>query len=413
MTLFRAGRLLRLALTPRHFSVRRLFAAVVFLWALLTINALVSCCRALDHVLFPGFKNSDVESPIFVIANPRSGTTFMHRLMCLDEERFTFFRLWQTILPSVTLYKLVAALSAIDSVIGRPMGRSMRALENFAFKGWDGVHAVGLDRAEEEEFMFLVKMLTPTMFMFFPFMQDVGNVDFIDQLPEERRRRVMRYYKESLRRHVYAVGGGRVILSKNVFFAGRLNSIKETFPGARFVHLVRHPYNALPSLVSMFAAPWRAHSPEWGKTSPQHRYWTELGIAYYRAYLEHGDMIESNRFIALTYDELVADPKTTIERVYDQLEIPMSAAFTQRLRQETQRARQYRSSHAYSLEEYGLEKREIYEALKPVFERYDFDADLDAEPSTSQDNLPPSVGDEVKETEGQREPSGVHGLLPA
>ena len=58
-------------------------------------------------------------------------------------------------------------------------------------------------------------------------------------------------------------------------------------------------------------------------------------------------------------DELVSDPRRTIERVYDQLEIPMSEAFRKRLDRETQRARTYKSSHGYSLEEYGLDAQTI------------------------------------------------------
>lgn len=411
MELSTALRILRALARPRNLSIRRTLSVLAMLVAIGAISVVVHGARALDHVLFPRFRREDVDSPIFVIANPRSGTTFMHRLMCLDEERFTYFQLWQTILPSVTLYRLIGAVSAMDRVVGSPLGRLMRFIESRAFAGWDGVHAVGMNRAEEEEFIFLMKLLTPSMLMFFPFPDELRFVDFIDELPDRKRRRLMRFYKESLRRHVYAVGGDRAILSKNVFFGGRMKAIEETFPNARYVHLVRHPYSALPSMMSMFTGPWRFHSPDWGKDSDAYRYWGRLGVDYYKAYLERGDRIHASRFIALTYDELVDDPKATIERVYEQLEIPMSDAFRHRLLQETQKARAYRSSHDYSLEEYGLDRREIYEELREVFERYGFDPMLDADHGT--DDLPPSVGDAARAPKEQRQRSGVHGLATA
>lgn len=411
MELRSAYRILRALARPRNFSLRRALSVVVMLSAIAAISVVVHVARALDHVLFPGFRRVDVDEPIFVIANPRSGTTFMHRLMCLDEERFTFFRLWQTILPSVTLYRIIGVLDAVDRFLGAPLGRMMRWIEGKAFKGWDGVHAVGMNRAEEEEFIFLMKLASPSMLMFFPFPSELRHTDFLDDLSPAQRERVMRFYRESLRRHVYAVGGGRVILSKNVFFGGRMRAIEEAFPRARYVHLVRHPYNALPSMVSMFTGPWRVNSPDFQENSDAYRTWARLGIDYYKAYLDRGDRIERGRFVALTYDALVSDPKATIEQVYEQLEIPMSDAFRHRLLQETQKARAYRSSHDYSLEAYGLDRREIYNELREVFERYGFDPML--EDTAEQEELPPTVGEAKRVAADERHRSGVHNLATA
>ena len=403
-----ALRFLKLAFSRRYASPRRILTVVGMLGVFCGVGAFVAVFRALDHVLYPGLRKARVEEPIFVIANPRSGTTFMHRLMCLDEERFTYFKLWQTMLPSVTLYRLVGAIAWADARVGRPLAWLLRRLEKVAFGGWDGVHAVGFERAEEEEMLFLTRLLTPSMFLFFPFGRDVRYADYIDQLPDKKRKRLMRYYKESLRRHVFATGQGRAILSKNVFFAGRMESILETFPDARFVHLVRHPYSAIPSLVSMFAAPWRFHSPEWEPTSEHHRYWSDLGIAYYKTYLTYADRIDPEQFIALTYDELVSDPRRTIERVYEQLEIPMSEAFRKRLDRETQRARTYKSSHGYSLEEYGLDAQTIYEELRPVFERYGFDPQLGDELEREDTHVGPTA---KPQEGGARRP--VASMVPA
>lgn len=403
-----ALRFVQLTFSRRFFSPRRVLTVLVMLFAIAAFSTFVAVFRALDPLFYPALRKTKVEEPIFVIANPRSGTTFMHRLMCLDEERFTYFKLWQTILPSVLLYRLVGVISRVDGWLGRPAARVLRAFERLAFGGWDGVHAVGFERAEEEETLFLFHLLTPSMFMFFPFGRDVRHADYIDQLPPKKRARLMRYYSESLRRHVFATGEGRAVLSKNVFFAGRMESILETFPDARFVHLVRHPYSAVPSLVSMFSAPWRFHSPEWETTSEHHRYWSDLGIAYYKTYLTYADRIDPAQFIALTYDELIDDPRATIERVYDQLDIPMSEDFRRRLMHETQRARKYKSSHGYSLEEYGLDAHEIYEELRPVFERYGFDPQLGDELEEEDTHVGPTARPHQVAT---RRPAA--GMLPA
>src|SRR4051794_11880765 len=55
---------------------------------------------ALDPLFFR-FSNIEVKSPIFLMSSPRSGSTMLHRIMALDGERFTAFRLWQSIFPNL------------------------------------------------------------------------------------------------------------------------------------------------------------------------------------------------------------------------------------------------------------------------------------------------------------------------
>src|SRR5690625_2221737 len=69
--------------------------------------------RALDEKLFPAFHETEVGEPIFIMASPRSGTTLLHRLMSLDTQ-FTSYTLWQTLLPTLTAYKVVDKLSELD-----------------------------------------------------------------------------------------------------------------------------------------------------------------------------------------------------------------------------------------------------------------------------------------------------------
>ena len=41
----------------------------------------------LDYLLFPDFRRVRVREPLFVVGVPRSGTTFLHRLLAGDRER--------------------------------------------------------------------------------------------------------------------------------------------------------------------------------------------------------------------------------------------------------------------------------------------------------------------------------------
>src|SRR5262245_50690034 len=93
---------LHLTLFKTPFSFRR-WAYVFFFTALYGVMwILVAAGRALDHLFFPGFKRQSVREPIFIVAPPRSGTTLTQKLLALDEERFVYNALYQTIFPAVT-----------------------------------------------------------------------------------------------------------------------------------------------------------------------------------------------------------------------------------------------------------------------------------------------------------------------
>src|SRR6186713_2943640 len=76
--------------TYRQFNVRVWLLSVmfIFLWFLHQIISLIF--RLIDEIFHRGHKKVEIKQPVFIIANPRSGTTFLHRLMALDSERFVY-----------------------------------------------------------------------------------------------------------------------------------------------------------------------------------------------------------------------------------------------------------------------------------------------------------------------------------
>jgi len=371
-----AARQLGVALSPRTTTIRR--AALSGGFGLLLyppIAASVAAMRGLDHLTSRGFRDVEVREPVFVISNPRSGTTFLHRLLCLDEDRFTWLKLWQTILPSVSGYRTVQGLAKVDPWLGRPFGRLFGAIEKRAFGGWDGVHNMGFQSAEEEEAWFTLTWVTAANLMFFPDPERLDYLSFLDDMDAAVRRRVMDFHKTSVQRHLFAEGRGRQFLSKNVFMSGRVESVLETYPDARIIQIVRHPYESLPSFCSMFTMPWAAHSPEIAKDSDEARYWARLGARFYRRLLELGRELPPDRFCTVRYDHLVADPAGTVSSIYDQMGWDMTPDLLVRLEDDAaKRSKGYRSKHSYSLEEFGLTREWIRDELGDVLDAYGFEA---------------------------------------
>ncbi len=363
---------LRLTFSLGYFSLRHAAISVVFIVLFLILRGFVWCVRLLDHVCYPAYKKQKITAPIYIIGNPRSGTTFTHRLISKDG-RYTYFELYHTIFPAVTFYKFFAAVGKVDALLGNPFGRLLNAVSRKGFQGWDKIHKTGPKEVESDEMLFVYAMLSPLLGLLFPFFSELEGVKFADKLPLKKRHKLMAYYKDCLKRHMYATGPDKILLEKVALIAGRLDSILETLPDMRIIYLVRHPYESIPSLISMYQVPWKTLAPQALKDSRPSREVAAMIFEYYRYLLELKRKLPEGKFIEVRYADLVADPKGTVEKIYNRLNLPITEEYRQILEIEDEKARRYKSRHQYSLEDFGLSKEMVYKELEVVFKEYGFE----------------------------------------
>ncbi|HOU93797.1 MAG TPA: sulfotransferase, partial [Polyangiaceae bacterium] len=337
---------------------------------LLAARGVASLGRGLDDLLVPAYARVEVRRPVFIYASPRSGTTYLHRLLGLDEARFTHVKLYQTILQSVTLTRAVEAVGALDPRLDGRLGRALDAIDARCFGGWRDVHPMGLRQAEEDEMYFVLSLLSPGAVLFYPWLGALERAFWLDRVEPAARRAVMADFRSGIQRHLYAVGGGRTFLDKSVLLPGRIEAMLETFPDARFIYLVRNPYDAIPSFVSMFSSIWRALWPERPKATPETRALAQLAVEYYRSGLAVRRRLSDERFFVLRYEDLVAAPRRQVERIYAHFGWEIGDEFATRLNEQEGEMQSYRPRHRYALEEYGLTRGELRAALAEVFEEF-------------------------------------------
>jgi hypothetical protein len=368
-TLFR---LLGATFSRAYFSVRHATVAVLFLSGYTAWFLLVTVARALDRVLFPAYRATEVKAPIYILGPPRAGTTFLHRLLARDPQ-FTALSLYNTMTPTVVAYRLWSALGALDRRTGGVLQRAMDRLNRRSFAAWEGVHSSGLDLPEEDETWWMMTLLTPALAIFFPFLHRFPQVKFVDRLPPPWPERLTRYLRDAAKRHMYAVGEGKTLLGKNVIAAGRLERYTEAFPDMRIIPIVRHPYGSVPSIVSMLSTPWTTHSPHLIGPTRECYELAKLSYEQYRTMIELKERFPPERFLEIRFEEAVSDPEGTVRGIYEHFGLPLSPEFARILEAEGERARRYRSGHRYDLSEYGLSEQKIYEDIPDVFAHYKFE----------------------------------------
>jgi len=359
-----------LTLFRTRFEFRR-WGYVLFFTALYWLMwFIVAFGRALDHVIFPGFKRQPVREPVFIVAPPRSGTTLTQKLMSLDEERFVYNALYQTIFPAVSFQRCFDAVVWLDRKAGQPLGRIIEWAEKKWFGGWDDMHKMRFNQPEEDDGFFVYTFVTEAIFLLFLHVEELWEAGFPDALPPEKRRKVMAFYRSCLQRRLHASGPGRTILTKATQSSGAVEALLEAFPDGKFITIVRHPYESVASHVSVFWPVWLAHSPELKKDGPVSKAYARLAVQWFRHLFEFRRKVNPKQYYCIDYRDLTRNPQEALEKLYNHFGWTMSQAFREKLAVATRRQREFKSKHGYTLEEFGLSKEWIQEELGSVMEFY-------------------------------------------
>jgi len=361
-------RMLRLAWQEPNPRNRRklLFSLLVVVPVVATLDAV---CFALDPILFPSLRRTKVVEPVFILGHARSGTTLLHRLMSHDQ-RFSAFLLYELFLPSLLQKRVVRALGVFDRRwLGGAVERRVRAWEDRRFGKTRHAHPMSLFEPEEDDGVLTYSCASGSWIVRLPYL---GVLDFyhVDERPEKSRRRLMGFYKECVRRQLCLNGAYKTHLSKNPIFAGRVESLLETFPDARIVVPFRHPYETIPSLLQLMRLAWRMRKWSDAEMDRALRVLAEQSFHTYRYPLEVLARHPQVPHAIVDYAELVAEPKKVVERLYARLGLEMTPDYERTLAVEQQRARKHETTHRYSLDEFGLEAHDIRARLADLFERF-------------------------------------------
>lgn len=328
----------------------------------------------LDEIFFSGYRRHEIRKPVFIIGVPRSGTTFLQRLLARDTAQFTSMRFWEIVFaPSVTQKKIFKAVGAIDKKIGNPLARLIHDFEARRLKKVSNIHKIGFFEAEEDSWTLLHIFSSALLAFMLPFDEDLWPYFCPDlELSAEERARITGFYKRCVQRHLYVFGGGRRFLSKNPLFSAMIGCLNDTFPDAQFICTVRSPFEAVPSVFSLCSFYFHLFlSPV--EQIPMREATCRLLSVYYRYPLERLKELPAVRRQIVDYPELTSNPEKTVSALYENFGIPMPPAFRPLLQKETEKARRYKSKHIYSLEQFDLTREDILRDYKDIFDRFGFD----------------------------------------
>jgi hypothetical protein len=359
--------------TNYRLTTKRLGVLLLALLIYLPVELLIWIGLGLDELIYSDYRQLDLPQPVFIIGNPRSGTTFLQRTLAKDEENFHCLRTWEIFgAPSITMRRLMQLIARIGQAIGIPITDRIQRMEQI-WKDSDRIHRLRIRAPEEDEYLFIHIFSTMKIWSYAAMEEESDPyIHFDKRLPEKDKNRLMDYYESCIRRHYYYHGShDKRYLSKNPNFSPAIETLVERFPDAKFIYLVRNPLDAVPSHISLKAREWRLLGSPLEKYSCRDfiirssKYWYEYPLKKLRE-------LPADQAIIVRFDELVTNPKRVVEDVYQQLGLRMTDEFSEQLVRETERARNHQSNHHYSLSEMGLKPQQMREEFAEVFEKFDF-----------------------------------------
>jgi len=356
---------------PSSLSIKRLLVTLFLFVSYPLVEAVNWFCFLLDEIFFPGYRDIKISEPVFIIGIPRSGTTFLHRLLSRDSDQFTSVKLWEILFaPSIVQKKIFLLISKLA---GSRITELVMDIESWCFKKFGSMHKISLFEPEEDEMLLIHVFATIFLISAFPFAEELQPyVKFDEILPRDYRFRVMKFYKRCVQKHLFVFGQEKRFLSKNPMFIPKTETLQAIMPDAKIICTVRTPFETLPSEISILSEFFDAFGipkdlyPLQGMLYGAMAYWYRYPLRQLPFWPKHSCM-------SVKYKDLTTDPSATVRNIYYGLGLNISESFQLILNRETEKSRTYKSTHSYCLEKLGMSRKKITEDFRDILEHFGFD----------------------------------------
>jgi hypothetical protein len=308
----------------RWFNARRMIMSLILIpvfACLLIINRLF---MFLDHLVFPGFRKQQNQNAVFIIAAPRSATTYLFHLLASQEKLFTTFKLWEIVFaPSILQKFIFSGLIKADKYFGSPIKTIVLKIESKILGNFTHIHKIGLALPEEDEAILLWNMSTVYLNFFFPDTKHFDDYFLFDEcLTTAKRHRVMKYYFRCVQRHNYVFNrkGKKQFLSKNPAMMSKVKSLHLFFPAATILNINRSPAKTIPSTIALNNNIYKFFTSK-KSTEEMNRKTRQILVNWYKMANRNISKYYEGNCVEINFNGLVRGERKTISAICEKLNI--------------------------------------------------------------------------------------------
>jgi len=326
------------------------------------LRMFVGIGRLLDHIVFPGIRKP-LESPILIVGNPRSGTTFLHRYM-IKMGLGTGSQLWQMVYPSIIIQKIMKPLLPILEFISPAKHHSTEA------------HKTSLSSIETDDVSLLFRYFDGFfLYGFFLTFDDENLFDWVDPKIRDTSERDFSWFESLWKRNLRSNNGKRYI-GKLFSLSGNLPEFQNRFPDSKVLYMVRDPLNVIPSGLSLVTGVLDKKFNFWSlDENIQVRFIERL----YQALVEllnrfHDNWIQGKidkeKVLVVRYDRMMSEFESLMDDILNFIDVDPTEEIIQNFKETGESQRQYKSGHKYDLKKFGLSEEKIRKDCAHIYETF-------------------------------------------
>jgi hypothetical protein len=113
----------------------------------------------------------------------------------------------------------------------------------------------------------------------------------------------------------------KTIISKNPFNSWRIEELASLFPGARFIHIVRHPYEVIPSTINMWKIVLKQNSLNNKGSLPGIEDVTKGLATVLMTINKNSSIIRKENFFEMKFEDLEDNPIAQIKELYSRFDM--------------------------------------------------------------------------------------------
>ena len=296
-------------------------------------------------------RNPETEDPVFILGHWRSGTTFVHNVLSQDT-RFGYCSTYQTVFPH--LMAQGKGFFKWCMGVAMPSRRPTDSME------------LGADLPQEEEFA-LANMTPCSFYHFWVFPRKTAEYRekyllFYSITEEERT--VFKQTLDKLIRIALHDSGKRQFLSKNPPHTGRVRTLLEMYPNAKFIYLVRNPYTVFESTRKFFSQTMPSLQLQ---DIARENLVKDIILNYqglYRKYESEKALVPAGNLVEVRFEDFEQDPLGVAESIYAALSIKNFATAKEAMSRYVEAHRSFRKNkYSYAPETVRIVEENWGEAL--------------------------------------------------
>lgn len=286
-------------------------------WRILSVSLvtlLASPLRAYERLRYTKLvEGTEIHpQPVFVIGHWRTGTTFLHQLMCKDKN-FGYVTTFQSLAPDLFFTG--------DHILKPWLARTATWLH--PTRVIDNIPLL-MDAPQEDEFA--IANLSPYSFLHSYTLPNRAKelfekYVFFQGISKQEQLGWQDVFLTILRKAT--IGScGKPLIIKNPANSARIQTLLHLFPQARFIHIIRNPYEVYRSTLHVF----ETILPKAQIQEVDFRQIEDLVLDVYvklmQKYLADRDLIDEGKLVEIRYEDFEKRPIEQMEYIYAKLALP-------------------------------------------------------------------------------------------